>query len=210
MKCVSTVVLKKWKLDKKMNIHWMRGKEMKTLFETSIEKEPLCATHAIFTTKSSRVQVAKASRQNTWKKTFEKFSKCFSWLEVPLARESRSEPQKSLCTLHDWTFHPRTSRQHESRITWKPRFLKNILSLFRDWSIYPPMSHQWVAKNLCMGSRLGHAIGPTHDWVTNTGQHCFWNFDKFFVKTKYIPKTTKTLKNLFVIDQQRLSMWKHI
>ena len=27
-----------------------------------------------------------------------------------------------------------------------------------------------------------------------------------FVKTKYFPKTTKTLKNLFVIDQQRLSM----
>ena len=31
-----------------------------------------------------------------------------------------------------------------------------------------------------------------------------------FVKTKYFPKTTKTLKNLFVFDQQKLSMWKHI
>ena len=27
-----------------------------------------------------------------------------------------------------------------------------------------------------------------------------------FLKTKYFPKTTKTLKNLFVFDQQRLSM----
>ena len=31
-----------------------------------------------------------------------------------------------------------------------------------------------------------------------------------FVNTKYFPKTTKTLKNIFVFDQQRLSMWKHI
>ena len=31
-----------------------------------------------------------------------------------------------------------------------------------------------------------------------------------FVKKKYFPKTTKTLKNLFVFDQQKLSMWKHI
>ena len=33
---------------------------------------------------------------------------------------------------------------------------------------------------------------------------------KIFVKTEYFPKTTKTLKNIFVFDQQKLSMWKHI
>ena len=31
-----------------------------------------------------------------------------------------------------------------------------------------------------------------------------------FAKTKDFPKTTKTLKNLFVFNQQGLSMWKHI
>ena len=143
------------------------------------------------------------------RKTFEKFSKCFSQLEVPLTRESRSELWKSLCTPCDWTFHLQKSRQPELRKAWKPRFLKNILSLFCDWSIYTPMSHQWVAKNLCMDSWLGHATGPTRDWVTRRVT-LFLTFWQIFVKTKYYPKTTKTLKNLFVIDQQRLSMWKHI
>ena len=31
-----------------------------------------------------------------------------------------------------------------------------------------------------------------------------------FVKTKDYPKKNKTLKNIFVFDQQKLSMWKHI
>ena len=73
-----------------------------------------------------------SSRQNTSKKTFEKFSKCFLRLEVPLVRESQIEPRKSLCTPRDWTFHPRTSRQPEPRKAWNSKFLKNILSLFRD------------------------------------------------------------------------------
>ena len=34
---------------------------------------PICAKHAIFATKSSREQVAKANRQNTQDKNFEKF-----------------------------------------------------------------------------------------------------------------------------------------
>ena len=35
-------------------------------------------------------------------------------------------------------------------------------------------------------------------------------FLTIFAKTKYFSKITKTFKNLFVIDQQRLSMRKHI
>ena len=31
-----------------------------------------------------------------------------------------------------------------------------------------------------------------------------------FAKTKDFLQTTKTLKNIFVFDQQGLSMWKHI
>ena len=41
------------------------------------------------------------------------------------------------------------------------------------------------------------------------GNTVFEIFD-IFAKTKDFPKTTKTLKNLFVFDQQGLSMWKHI
>ena len=37
------------------------------------------------------------------------------------------------------------------------------------------------------------------------GNIIFEIFD-IFAKTKYFPKTTKTLKNLFVFDQQKLSM----
>ena len=154
-----------------------------------LKTNQFCAKHAIFVTELSRVQVARASRQNTWKKTFEKFSKCFSRLEVPLTRESRTEPRKSLCTPRDWTFHPRTSRQPELRKAWKTRFLKNILSLFHDWSIYPPMSRQWVAKNLCMDSRLGHVIGSTRNWVARIGQQVFKIFDNF-CKNKVLYKNT--------------------
>ena len=53
-----------------------------------------------------------------------KISKCFSRLEVPLARESRTEPQKSLCTPRDWTFHSWTSRQPKPQKVRKPYFWK--------------------------------------------------------------------------------------
>ena len=71
------------------------------------------AKHAFFATEVSRQQVAMASHQNTKKKNWKKFSKCFSWLEGLLVRESRAKPRKSLCTLRDWTIHSRTSRQNQ-------------------------------------------------------------------------------------------------
>ena len=144
------------------------------------------------------------------RKILNKFSKCFSRLEVSLARESRTEPQKSLCTFHDWTFHPCTSRQPELQKTCNSKFLKNILNLFCDWSIYPLMSHQWVAKNLCDGLVTG-VYNWFYPWLSRQNRAIqFMKFLTIFAKTKYFPKTTKTLKNIFVIDQQRLSMWKHI
>ena len=159
-------------------------------------------------------QVARKSPEPTARtlerKTFEKFSKCFSRLEVPLARESRSELWKSLCTSRDWTFHHRTSRQPEPQKAWKPIFLKNILSLFRDWSIYPPMSRQWVAKKSLYRLTTGACDWSYPRLSRQNRATLFLKFWQIFVKTKYFPKTTKTLKNLFVIDQQRLSMWKHV
>ena len=41
------------------------------------------------------------------------------------------------------------------------------------------------------------------------GNTVFEIFD-IFAKTKDFPKIAKTLKNLFVFDQQGLSMWTHI
>ena len=73
-------------------------------------------------------------------------SKCFSRLEVLPVRESRDKLRKSLCTPRDWNLHPRTSRQIESCETIKMQILKNNLSIFRDWDIDPPVSHE---KSLC-------------------------------------------------------------
>ena len=41
------------------------------------------------------------------------------------------------------------------------------------------------------------------------GNTIFEIFD-IFAKKKDFPETTKKIKNLFVFDQQGLSMWKHI
>ena len=54
---------------------------------------------------------------------------------------------KSSC---DWTFHPWISRLIESQETLKTQILKNILSIFRDWGIDPPLSRE---KSVC-----------AHDW----------------------------------------------
>ena len=88
----------------------------------------------------------------------------------------------------------------------KTHILKNFLSIFRNWDFDPPMSGEY---SLSGARNWGHATRLTCDQVARIGQHCFEIFD-IFAKTKYFPKTTKTLKNLFVFDQQKLSMWKHI
>ena len=47
------------------------------------------------------------------------------------------------------------------------------------------------------------ATWMTCDWVAKTRQHCFLKFS-VFVKTKYFPKTPKTLKNLFVFESTKI------
>ena len=71
------------------------------------------------------------------------------------------------------------------------------------------MTRQWAAKNLCVSSRLGHATELTPIESPKQGNTVFEIFD-IFAKTKDFPKIAKTLKNIFVFDQQKLSMWKHI
>ena len=139
---------------------------------------------------------------------FENFSKCFSWLNGLPARKSRGKPRKSLCTPHDWTFHPRTSHHTKPREknNKNNKNLKNILSIFHDWYIDSPMSCE---KSLC-----GRATRAC-DWINpqlsrQNRATLFFKILTIFAKTKYFPKTSKTLKNIFVFYQQRLSMWKHI
>ena len=59
----------------------------------------------------SRMQVAKTSCETPETKILKILSKCFSRLKVPPARKSQREPQKFLCNLRNWSFHPRTSHQ---------------------------------------------------------------------------------------------------
>ena len=65
-------------------------------------------------------------------KVLKKFAKCFSRLEVSLARESWVELRKSLCTPRDWTFHSRTSCQNRPGSS-------------RQWHV-TWMTRDWVAK----------------------------------------------------------------
>ena len=68
-----------------MNNHRMQEKQIKTFFENGVEKEFLFANHAIFATEVSRQF---HPPKHFKPKVFEKFAKCFSRLEVSLARES--------------------------------------------------------------------------------------------------------------------------
>ena len=69
------------------------------------------------------------------------------------------------------------------------------------------MSHEKSLYGLATGTcdwtnpRLDQPATKSPEQVNTV----FENFD-IFVKTKDFPKTTKTLKNLFVFDQQGLSM----
>ena len=126
-------------------------------------------------TEVSRQSVARVTRQNTSSQKFwKKFAKCFSRLEVSLARESQAKSRKSLCTPRDWTFHSRTSHQN------------------------------WPAS-----SQLWHVTWMTRDCVAKTGQHCFWNFH-FLWKQNTFQKHLKHSKIFLCLNQQRLSMRKHI
>ena len=105
--------------------------------------------------------------------------------------------------------------------TLKVKIVKNFLSVFRDWKFYPRGSRELSCENLCVPLMTGpftreqvaknntRACGYSMRlrWPatesTKTGQHCFWNFS-VFVKTKYFPKTPKTLKNIFLFESTKI------
>ena len=109
-------VLVKKEMGKTVNSHKKTREKLKKFKETVFETQNTCFSRLKQVARANRQQVARASRQNYQSQNCEKFSKCFSRLEDLPTRESRAEPQKSLCTPRDWTFHLWTSpqRQHVS------------------------------------------------------------------------------------------------
>ena len=132
-----------------------------------------------------------------------------------------------LSVFRDWKFYSWESREVCRKNFW--------VSSQLDLSLANKLP-DWVARNIKNPnfekyskyfSWLGH--WPTsesrkisvwaHDWdmrldqlateSPKQGNTVFKIFD-IFAKTKDFPKIIKTLKNLFVFDQQGLSMWKHI
>ena len=68
-----------------------------------------------------------------------------------------------------------------------------------DW-----IFHSWISSQKWPASTwLRLATWLTRDWVAKTGQN--WIFEIFkFLRTKYFPKTPKTLKNLFVLESTKI------
>ena len=83
------------------------------------------------------------------------------------------------------------------------QILKKFLSIFRNWDIDPPVSHENLLYKLATG---GMRLVCPATKSPKQGNIVFEIFD-IFEKTKDFPKTIKTLKNLFLFDQQNLSMW---
>ena len=125
-----------------------------------------------------------------------------------------------LSVFRDWEVHPQGSHEgsHEnfcitSRLelplaikspnqvmrTFKQNF-ENFLSLFHEWDIDLPLSRENL---LCkLATRACDSLDPRP-----SRQNRATLFFDIFTKTKDFPKTIKTLKNLFMFGQQKLSMW---
>ena len=51
-------------------------------------------------------------------------------------------------------FATKPSRQDKSPNTLETKFLKNFLSVFRDWNVHPQVSREGSRENFCINSRL--------------------------------------------------------
>ena len=122
-----------------------------------------------------------------------------------------------------------TRRQGKLPKHSKSKLWKKFLSFFCDWKVYLRGSRELSCENLCVPLTTGpftrDQIAKINTWARGCSMRLGWpttespkqgntvffffNFS-VFVKTKYFPKTPKTLKKIFFLNQQRLSMWKHI
>ena len=112
-------------LERRWTVTEVRGKNWKRFKNCSY----FCQTR-VFRDLSESPQSRQFKSPKTLKdKNLKNFSKCFSRLEGLPARQSPGVPRKSLCTLRDWTFHSRTSRQNRpaSSRLW------HAIWMNRDW-----------------------------------------------------------------------------
>ena len=113
--------------------------------------------------------------------------------------EENSKGFKNLliCAKHT-IFATGLSREQITR-TLKTKILKNILSIFHDWDIDPPVSRE---KSLC--GLATRACDWTNPQLSHQNRATLFLIIliilTIFVKTKYYPKTSKTLKNIFGFD----------
>ena len=163
---------------------------------------PKSTKHAFFTIVPCRVQVARTSRETPETKFLKNLSKYFSRLEIPPARKSWRELQKLWVSSRlklplvnkppNWV-----ARKLKTQNFWK--FSKSFSRRIFD----PPVSRE---KLLCRLTTGGMRLVCPATKSPEQGNTVFEIFD-IFVKTKDFPKIIKTLKNIFVFDQQKLSMW---
>ena len=87
--------------------------------------------------------------------------------------------------------------------TSSQKFWKNLLSVFRDRKSHSRGSRKLSRENLCIP--LATVTCDLSDPRLSC-QNSATLFLKFlvFVKNKYFPKTTKTLKNLFVFESTKI------
>ena len=107
----------------------------------------------------------------------------------------------------------------------KDKIVKKFLSVFRDWKVYPrgscELSHENLYVPLTTGPFTRKQVAKINTWACGCSMRLGWpatespkqgntifeNF-QFFVKTKYFPKTPKTLKNLFVFESTKIEYVK--
>ena len=146
------------------------------------------------------------------------------WIVTKSSRENWKRFKNCPCfcqtrVFRDWSESP-TSRQVKPPKHSKTKFWKNFLSVFCDWKVYPRVSRELSRENLWVTLATGPStreqvakIDPrTRDWglrldlpateSPKQGKNDFWNFQ--ILRTKYFPKTPKTLKNLFVFESTKI------
>ena len=125
------------------------------------------------------------------------------WSESPPSRQVK--PPKHSKTEF-WKKFSKCFSQLEGLPATKSRAKpQKSLSTPRDWTFHSRTSCQkWFAKTW-----LRLATWLTRDWVVKTGQK--WIFKIFrFLKQNTFQKHLKHSKIFLYLNQQRLSMWKHI
>ena len=135
----------------------------------------------------------------------------FSWERKWIVIKSSRENWKSYKNCPYYAKHAffvtKVSRQSVTRVnrqnTSSQKFWKNLLSVFRDWKSHLRGSCELSRENLCVPLAT---VACYLDGPQLSCQNRAKLFLKFlvFVKTKYFPKTTKILKNLFVFELTKI------